>query len=109
VQRVFLGFSQAWASKYRDKVLHNRVETDSHSPSIFRTDGSVRNVPECYQASDVKEGDARYLAPANRVKLAKGVPYWGISPQTIKSRSSDRLFYLTVTGNDYNCAANLVP
>lgn len=68
-QRVFLGFGQVWANKYRDEALRNQIETDPHSPSQFRANGSVRNVPEFYQAFDVKEGDKLYLAPEERVKI----------------------------------------
>lgn len=68
-QRVFLGFAQVWANKYRDEALRNQVETDPHSPSPFRANGSVRNVPEFYQAFDVQEGDKLYLAPEERVKI----------------------------------------
>lgn len=68
-QRVFLGFGQVWANKYRDEALRNQIETDPHSPSPFRANGSVRNVPEFYDAFDVAEGDKLYLAPEDRVKI----------------------------------------
>lgn len=68
-QRVFLGFGQVWATKYRDEALRTQVETDPHSPSKFRANGSVRNVPEFYEAFDVKETDELYLAPEERVKI----------------------------------------
>jgi putative endopeptidase len=45
-QRVFLGFGQVWLNKYRDEALRSQIETDPHSPSPFRANGSVRNVPE---------------------------------------------------------------
>lgn len=68
-QRVFLGFGQVWANKYRDEALRNQIETDPHSPSPFRANGSVRNVPEFYDAFEVQEGDKLYLAPEERVKI----------------------------------------
>lgn len=68
-QRVFIGFGQVWANKYRDEALRNQVETNTHSPSHFRANGSVRNVPEFYKAFDVQPGDALYLAPEERVKI----------------------------------------
>jgi putative endopeptidase len=68
-QRVFLGFGQVWANKYRDEALRTQIETDPHSPSPFRANGSVRNVPEFYRAFDIKETDALYLAPEDRVKI----------------------------------------
>lgn len=69
VQRVFLGFGQVWRGKYRDEALRLQIETDPHSPGQYRANGSVRNVPEFYQAFDVSEDDALYLAPEDRVKI----------------------------------------
>lgn len=68
-QRVFLGFGQVWANKYRDEALRNQIDTDPHSPSHFRANGAVRNVPEFYQAFDISPEDALYLAPEDRVKI----------------------------------------
>ena len=68
-QRVFLGYAQVWRNKYRDEALRNLIQTNPHSPSMYRSNGAVRNVPEWYQAFDVQEGDALYLAPEDRVKI----------------------------------------
>lgn len=68
-QRVFIGFGQVWANKYRDEALRSRIQTDTHSPAHFRANGAVRNVPEFYQAFDVKKDDALYLPPEERVKI----------------------------------------
>jgi putative endopeptidase len=68
-QRVFLGFAQVWRGKIRDEELRRRIATDPHSPAVYRTNGPVRNVPEFYTAFDVKEGDALYLPPEERVKI----------------------------------------
>jgi putative endopeptidase len=68
-QRVFLGFGQVWLNKYRDEALRSQIETDPHSPSPFRANGSVRNVPEFYKAFNVSESDALYLPPEERVKI----------------------------------------
>ncbi|WP_100657036.1 M13 family metallopeptidase [Alteromonas flava] len=69
IQRVFLGYGQVWANQYRDEALRVRIETDPHSPSKFRANGAVRNVPEWYTAFDVTPEDALYLAPEERVKI----------------------------------------
>ena len=68
-QRVFIGWAQAWRSKSRDEALRILVNTNPHSPAIFRVNGVVRNIPEFYEAFDVKEGDALYLPPEERVKI----------------------------------------
>ncbi len=69
IQRVFIGWGQVWANKSRDEALRNQVATDPHSPAKFRVNGVVRNVPEFYEAFDVKPTDKLYLAPDKRVKI----------------------------------------
>ena len=69
IQRVFLGFGQIWRNKYRDEALRQQMMTDPHAPSMYRANGSVRNVPQFYEAFDVAEGDALYLPPEERVKI----------------------------------------
>lgn len=68
-QRFFLGWAQVWARKYRDEELMQRLITDPHSPSEFRTNGVVRNMPEFYRAFDVNQGDALFLPSEQRVKI----------------------------------------
>jgi len=68
-QRVFIGWAQAWLSKEREESLRNQVASDPHSPALFRINGTIRNIPEFYEAFDVKPGDALYLAPEKRVKI----------------------------------------
>jgi putative endopeptidase len=68
-QRFFLGWAQAWRSLIRDEALRNQVLTDPHSPALYRCNGTVRNMDAWYAAFDVTEGDALYLAPADRVTI----------------------------------------
>lgn len=68
-QRFFIGWAQGWARKYRDDELRRRLLTDPHSPSEYRTNIIVANLPEFYRAFDVKPGDKMYRAPADRVKI----------------------------------------
>jgi putative endopeptidase len=68
-QRFFIGWAQGWARKYRDDELRRRLLTDPHSPSEYRTNVIVANLPEFYSAFDVKPGDKMYRAPAERVKI----------------------------------------
>jgi putative endopeptidase len=69
IQRVFLGYGQIWRNKYRDEALRQLIMTNPHSPSMYRANGAVRNVPEFYEAFDVTKGDALYLPPEERVKI----------------------------------------
>ena len=68
-QRIFLGWGQIWRRLYRDKELQTRLKTDSHSPSEYRVNGIVQNMPEFYEAFGVKEGDSMYIAPEDRVRI----------------------------------------
>jgi len=68
-QRFFLGFAQIWRGKMRDEALRNQVATNPHSPGHFRAIGALKNMPQFYQAFEVKEGDKMYIAPENRVKI----------------------------------------
>ena len=46
-----------------------QIATDPHSPAKYRVNGVVRNVPEFYEAFDVRETAALYLPPEERVKI----------------------------------------
>ncbi len=69
IQRVFLGYGQVWRNKYREEALRQQIATDPHSPSKYRANGAVRNVPEFYEAFNVAEENALYLPPEERVKI----------------------------------------
>ncbi|AGC44966.1 M13 family peptidase [Myxococcus stipitatus DSM 14675] len=68
-QRFFLGWGQIWRGLYRDDTMRQLLLTDSHSPPMYRVNGVVRNMPEFYEAFGVKQGDAGWLPPEQRVKI----------------------------------------
>ncbi|MBR7747711.1 M13 family metallopeptidase [Undibacterium baiyunense] len=68
-QRVFMGWAQVWRGKARDKETIRLLATDSHAPGMFRANGPLTNMPEFYQAFDVKEGDKMYVAPDKRIRV----------------------------------------
>ena len=68
-QRFFIGWAQVWARKYREDELRKRLLTDPHSPSEYRVNGIVRNMPQFESAFDVKPGDKLYLPPDLRVRI----------------------------------------
>lgn len=69
MQRVFLGWGKVWKEKIREEALRNQILADPHSPAKFRANGTVRNIPEFYEAFDVKPSNKLYLAPDKRVKI----------------------------------------
>ena len=68
-QRFFIGWAQVWPRLYREQALLERVKTDPHSPSEYRANGPLVNLPEFHAAFGVKEGDKMYLPPEKRVKI----------------------------------------
>jgi putative endopeptidase len=68
-QRVFLGWGQVWRTLVRDDALRQLIMTDSHSPGMIRAIAPLRNVDAWYDAFGVKEGDANYVKPEDRVRI----------------------------------------
>jgi len=69
VQRVFLGWAQAWQSKSRDEDAIRLLSVDPHSPAEFRCNGVVRNLDEFYAAFEVGEDAALWLDEDERVSI----------------------------------------
>ena len=67
-QRFFIAYAQAWASKYREAQLRQRIATDGHAPGNFRA-LAVRNLDAWYDAFNVQPGDELYLPPEQRVRV----------------------------------------
>jgi putative endopeptidase len=67
-QRFFLGWAQVWRRSYREAELQQRLVTDAHSPSEFRT-SVVRNLDAWYTAFKIDPKDKLFLAPDQRVKI----------------------------------------
>ena len=68
-QRFFLGYAQAWRTKWREGLMREVVLTDPHSPSEFRANGVVANMDEFYAAFELKEGDKLWRPASERVKI----------------------------------------
>jgi len=68
-QRFFMAWAQVWRRKYREEELINRIATDPHSPSEYRTNGVVRNMAEWYEAFGVETDDELYLPEDERVSV----------------------------------------
>lgn len=68
-QRFFLGYAATEREQERPEFRKTQVLTDPHSPSRFRVNGPLSNLPEFYEAFDVKKGDTLYRPFANRAKI----------------------------------------
>src|SRR4051812_21007133 len=69
LQRYFLGYSYSWMFKARKERLANQVMTDVHSPAKERVNGPMVNVPEFYQAFNIKSGNKMFRADSLRVQI----------------------------------------
>ncbi len=69
LQRYFLGYSYSWMFKERKERLANQVMTDVHSPARQRVNGAVVNVPEFYDAFNIKAGSRMYRPDSVRVNI----------------------------------------
>jgi len=56
-------------SKNSDETMRVRLNTDPHSPEVFRVDGPVSNIEAFYKAFNIKPGDKMYRAEKDRVKV----------------------------------------
>jgi putative endopeptidase len=68
-QRFFMGWGQVWRIKFRDEALRQQVITGPHSPGMYRVLGTLSNMPQFYEAYDVKPGDGMYRDDKVRVKI----------------------------------------
>lgn len=68
-QRFFLSWAQVWRSLYREEATRQQLLSDPHSPPQYRINGVVRNMDAWYDAFDVKETDALYLPPEERIGI----------------------------------------
>jgi putative endopeptidase len=67
-QQFFLASAQGWRDKERDELVRRRIATDGHAPPHYRV-LTVRNLDAWYEAFGVKEGEALFLKPAERVRV----------------------------------------
>ena len=67
IQLLFLGFAQDWCSEWRPELERLVATTDPHSPSRFRANGVLVNMPEFGKAFGCKAGQPMVSANACRV------------------------------------------
>jgi putative endopeptidase len=68
-QRFFLSFARVWRSNETDEYLRLNVQTDPHSPPMFRCNGALGNLDEFARAFDLDDDDPMMRAPNVRAKV----------------------------------------
>jgi len=68
-QRFFMGWAQVWRRLYRDDELRRRLKVDPHSPSEYRTNGTVINIDAFHEAFDTQPGDGMWKPAEERVRI----------------------------------------
>jgi len=68
-QRFFLSFAQCWRRKGRDAALRKQINTNPHSPAMYRVNGPLMNFDPFYASFQIKENNKMFLAKEDRVKI----------------------------------------
>lgn len=66
---MFLAWGRNWRCKQTTQYTESLLANDPHSPSEFRCNQVVRNMPEFYPTFGVTTGDKLFLPPNQRVSL----------------------------------------
>jgi putative endopeptidase len=68
-QRFFLSIARIWRVKTRDAFMRMYVNTNPHSPAMWRVNGPLMSSPAFYKAFNVQPGDKIYLPEDQRIKI----------------------------------------
>ncbi|KFN44903.1 M13 family metallopeptidase [Arenimonas oryziterrae] len=68
-QRFFLNFGTIWRANIRPQALMVRLNTDPHSPAMFRANGAPSNLDTFATAFSCKAGDAMVRAGDKKVVI----------------------------------------
>lgn len=68
-QRFCLSIANIWRVKVRDEYMRTYVNTNSHSPAVWRVNGPLMNFEPFYQAFQIQPGDKNYKPEEERIKI----------------------------------------
>jgi putative endopeptidase len=69
LQRFFLGYAYGWMVQRRPELIRRDLLSDVHAPPKWRVIGPLSNVPDFYQAFDVKPGQPMWRPAAERASI----------------------------------------
>lgn len=68
-QRFFLSVARIWRVKTRDEYMLTYINTNPHSPAMWRVNGPLINFTPFYEAFNVQPGDKNYKPEEERIKI----------------------------------------
>ncbi|HUA80190.1 MAG TPA: M13 family metallopeptidase [Dyella sp.] len=69
LQRFFLGYALSWIFEEREGMLRDQLLSDVHAPAKWRVNGPLSNIPDFYEAFDVKPGQPMWRDAKDRVQV----------------------------------------
>ncbi len=69
LQRFYIAYANVWASNIREEEIKLRTKTDPHSLERLRTNATLKNIDEFFNAFDIKEGDPMWRPEEERVVI----------------------------------------
>ena len=68
-QRFFLSYARVWRNLQRDEALRTQVQTNQHSPAMWRVNGPLSNLSEFAKAFGCKPGDPMVRPDDKRARI----------------------------------------
>ncbi|HKK12883.1 MAG TPA: M13 family metallopeptidase, partial [Flavobacteriaceae bacterium] len=68
-QRFFLSVARVWKVKMKDEFLRLWINTNPHSPPVWRVNGPLMNSTPFYKAYDVQPEDSMFLPEKDRITI----------------------------------------
>jgi putative endopeptidase len=69
LQRYFLGYAYGWLYQTRKESLASQLKTDVHAPAKERVNGPMVNIPEFYEAFDIKPDAKMFRQDSLQVRI----------------------------------------
>lgn len=68
-ERFFMSIARIWRVKVRDEFMRNYVNTNSHSPALWRVNGPLMNFTPFYETFQLEPTDQNYRPEEERIKI----------------------------------------
>lgn len=69
LQRFYIAYANVWAGNIREEEIKLRTKTDPHSLEKLRTNETLKNIDEFFNAFEIKEGDSMWRPEEERVVI----------------------------------------